>query len=230
MDGTMRIKVQYGVPGPGSLADRIARYMRRKMYARFISEGIGADDTIVDVGVTSDQLLGSNYLEAWYPHKDRITACGIEDASFLEERHPGVRFVLADGKNLPFADGSFDWVHSSAVLEHVGSAAEQAKFVAELFRVCRKGVFLTTPNRWFPVEFHTVLPLLHWLPKDHFRRILRRLGHDDLAEERHLNLLDKRDLEAICLELGLTNRSVESVSLCFWPSNLLLIARKAKAP
>ncbi len=29
----------------------------------------------------------------------------------------------------------------------------------------RKGLFVTTPNRWFPIEFHTVLPLVHWLPK-----------------------------------------------------------------
>jgi len=44
------------------------------------------------------------------------------------------------------------------------------------FRVCRRGVFLTTPNRWFPVEFHTVLPLVHWLPKPQFRALLRKLG------------------------------------------------------
>ena len=24
--------------------------------------------------------------------------------------------------------------------------------------------FITTPNRWFPVELHTCLPLVHWLP------------------------------------------------------------------
>jgi hypothetical protein len=27
-----------------------------------------------------------------------------------------------------------------------------------------RGVFVTTPNRWFPVEFHTMLALIHWLP------------------------------------------------------------------
>lgn len=222
-----RINAQYNVANAGGLTDRVSTYVRRKMYAQFIAAGVDEDHTILDVGVTSDRdQLASNYLEAWHPRKDRITACGLDDASFLEEMYPGMRFVPADGKSLPFPDGAFDWVHSSAVLEHVGSAAEQAKFVSELHRVCRKGVFATTPNRWFPVEFHTVLPLLHWLPKRTFRRVLRRLGHRELAEERHLNLLGKRELEAICRQLGLADCRIGSVSLCFWPSNLLLVARK----
>ena len=89
-------------------------------------------------------------------------------ARFLEQMYPGVRFLIADALNLPFSDGSFDYVHSSAVLEHVGSAANQKRMVAECLRVARKGVCLTTPNRWFPVEFHTQLPLVHWLPKPAF--------------------------------------------------------------
>jgi hypothetical protein len=36
--------------------------------------------------------------------------------------------------------------------------------VAEAVRVSSR-VFLTTPNRWFPVELHTRLPLVHWLPR-----------------------------------------------------------------
>jgi hypothetical protein len=26
-------------------------------------------------------------------------------------------------------------------------------------------VFVSTPNRWFPVETHTLVPLVHWLPR-----------------------------------------------------------------
>lgn len=230
MSQTRPVNAQYNVAKAGSLTDRISTRMRRRMYARFIDAGVGDEDTIFDVGVTSDRdQRASNYLEAWHPRKDRITACGIDDASFLEELYPGLRFVLADGKDLPFADDSFDWVHSSAVLEHVGSAAEQAKFIAELHRVCRKGLFVTTPNRWFPVEFHTVLPLVHWLPKSWFRALLRRLGHRELALEQHLNLLGRRDLAAACASAGLADWRIDSVSLGFWPSNLLLLARKPGA-
>lgn len=227
MSRRRRVNAQYNVAIGGGLTDRISTRMRRKMYARFIACGVGADDSILDVGVTSDRTqLASNYLEAWHPRKDRITACGIDDAAFLEELYPGVRFVHADGRALPFADGAFDWVHCAAVLEHVGPADGQAKLIAELHRVCRKGVFATTPNRWFPVEFHTVLPLLHWLPKPWFRALLRRLGHDALAQERHLDLLGRRDLAAACRAAGLANWRIDSVSLGGWPSNLLLVVRR----
>lgn len=227
MRRTRRINAQYNVSEAGGLTDRISTYMRRKMYARFIARGVGGEDTILDVGVTGDRSqLASNYLEAWYPRKERVTACGIDDASFLEEQYPGMRFVRADGRDLPFAEDSFDWVHSSAVLEHVGSHQEQAKFISELHRVCRKGMFVTTPNRWFPVEFHTVLPLVHWLPKPMFRNLVRRLGHEDLALERNLNLLDRSALASACREAGVDLFEVGSVSLCQWPSNLLLFAGK----
>lgn len=42
--------------------------------------------------------------------------------------------------------------------------------------VARRGIFLTTPNRSFPVEFHTQLPLVHWLLKPTHRAIFRLLG------------------------------------------------------
>lgn len=222
-----RINAQYNTSSAGGLADRVSTFMRRKMYARFIAAGVDGDDRILDVGVTSDRgQLASNYLEAWHPRKDRITACGLDDASFLEELHPGLRYVRADGRDLPFPDASFDWVHSSAVLEHVGSSAEQARFLGELHRVCRKGMFLTTPNRWFPVEFHTVLPLVHWLPKAAFRALLRGLGHHELAREEHLNLMGRSDLARACRDAGLDDWTIGSVSLGGWPSNLLLVARR----
>jgi hypothetical protein len=223
------INAQYNVVRPGSLPDRVAAHMRRKMYACFLSIGAEPQDTILDVGVTSDRTqIASNYLEAWYPHKERITACGLDDASFLEAQYPGMTFVRADGRDLPFGEGAYDYVHSSAVLEHVGSEANQLKFLSELLRVARRAVFVTTPNRWFPIEFHTTLPLLHWLPPDLFRGAARRLGHPELALESNLNLLDSSVLRRMCRVLGADSWRVGSVSLLGWPSNLLVELRKGR--
>ena len=62
---------------------------------------------------------------------------------------------------------------SNAVIEHVGGRERQRQLVSEAIRVGRR-VFITTPNRRFPVEVHTRLPLVHWLPDAISHRRLRR--------------------------------------------------------
>lgn len=219
---------QYNVAAPDSLALRATMHMRRKMFRRFLFDLAPSEtESILDVGATSDQSYeSSNYLETWYPHKSRITATGIDDASHLERLYPGVRFVPGDGRSLPFGDGEFDIVHSAAVLEHVGSRDEQLRFITELWRVARRGVFFTTPNRWFPIEVHTSIPLLHWLPVDAYRGLLRRMGHAFFADERNLNLLGRRDLMELCRRAGIPGTRIASVRLMGWPSNLIVAAVK----
>lgn len=219
---------QYNVLEAGSLPVRIATRMRKRMYQVFLdTTGVRQGESILDVGATSDQSLeSSNYLEAWYPHKGSITAVGIDDASFLEELYPGMKFISANGLDLPFPDGSFDFVHSSAVFEHVGSEARQKQFLAELFRVARKSIFVTTPNRWFPVEFHTVLPLVHWLPKRSFRWLMNHTGRSFFGDEKNLNLVEYSDLARLCGELGIGQYRIRRLRLAGWTSNLVLYAKK----
>jgi hypothetical protein len=206
---------QYNVAAPASLSIRIAGQARRRMYEVFLEKtSIQPSETLLDVGVTSDQSYNSsNYV----------------DASFLEQRYPGLKYRRADGRQLPFADASFDVVHSSAVLEHVGSAINQRSFIAELTRVAGRAVFLTTPNRWFPIEFHSVLPLVHWLPRPWFRRLLRGTRYEFFAREENLNLLDRKDILRLCSGLNGCAVTVESHRLFGMPSNLLVSITKRSA-
>ena len=215
---------QFNLSAPDSLAARVAVRARRRMFARFLAvTAIRAEETLLDVGATSDRTYeGSNYLEAWYPHKNRITAVGLDDAAFLEDAYPGVTFRRIEAGALPFPDRSFDVVHSSAVLEHVGSAARQLEFLGELARVARRAVFVTTPNRWFPIEVNTQFPLLHWLPKTVFRRALAGTKHDFFAHEANLNLLGRGELSRMARALPGWTAAIEPLRLLGWPSNLML--------
>jgi hypothetical protein len=224
---------QYNVAAPDSVAIKMAHFQRRRMYRRFLEETqIQPQETLLDVGATSDQSYSSsNYVEAWYPHKAKITAVGIDDAGFLETLHPGITFMTANGLDLPFGDASFDVVHSAAVLEHVGRCENQAQLLLECARVARKSAFLTTPNRWFPVEFHTSLPLLHWLPKPAFRALMRGMGRPFFAEEANLNLLGSAELRRLAdaaLDRTKFSYRVETISLAGWPSNLLLMVHRKR--
>jgi SAM-dependent methyltransferase len=152
----------------------------------------GPETTVVDVGVT-DAPFGAgstdNFFEALYPWPERITGVGRTELDRFAAAFPQVRAVQADGRELPFGDAEFDLGFSNAVVEHVAGGREgQRQFVHELCRVARR-VFVTTPNRRFPLEVHTLLPFVHWLPKGPRERLL---PFDDV-----LDPLSARDLEAL---------------------------------
>jgi hypothetical protein len=180
-------------PEFGGLVTKISWYARQKMFKSLIQTAeITPTTTVLDVGVTCDRRYDSNFFEKLYPHPHQITAVGTEDASFLEQEYSGLKFIQTDGSALPFVDHNFDLVVSFAVLEHVGSRAQQRAFVQELCRVGRY-CFITTPNRWYPVEFHTGLPFLHWLPPVWFRTVLQWIGKEFFAKEENLNLLSESE-------------------------------------
>lgn len=56
---------------------------------------------------------------------------------------------------LPFEDGQFDWVACHELIETVATHERQVRLLRELLRVSRRGIFVSTPNRWHP--------LIRWL-------------------------------------------------------------------
>jgi hypothetical protein len=218
---------QYNVAQPGSLPVRIAAAQRRRVFSDFVTKCKVTDaDTVLDVGVTSDQTYeSSNYIEAWLDNKSRITALGLDDASFLQTKYPGLKFVLGTGLDLPFESQTFDVVHASAVLEHVGSFENQVRFINECARVARRAFYLTTPNRFYPIEFHTVLPLVHWLPKPWFRQLMRATGRTFFASEDNLNLMSIQDVRRAAHKAdpdGDFDFTIKTVKLLGIGSNILL--------
>lgn len=153
-------------------------------------------EKVLDLGATPDEsLIESNLFDKEYPYKSMVTVASIEDCSSIVEKYSLKNFVKLDGSNkLPFADKEFDLLHCNAVLEHVGRNNQQF-FINECLRISKK-VFLTTPNRYFPIEMHTFFPLLHWLPWPIFQffvKILSKNG-DFFSKTENLFLLGSRDI------------------------------------
>jgi ubiquinone/menaquinone biosynthesis C-methylase UbiE len=218
----------YNLLKPGNFIDNLSLKKRLNMFELFMEKfPEGSWQNVLDVGVTADKAaISSNYFEKYYPFKEKIIALSNQDAAFLEEIYPGLTFKQGDAKQLPFADNSIDIVFSSAVIEHVGSSANQKKMLAECIRVAKKGVFITTPNRWHPIEVHTILPLIHWLPKHLHRKLLRLIGLKFYSQEENLNLLDSQTLSSFCHQLGATDFMIKSIKTSGFTSNLLLIIKK----
>jgi SAM-dependent methyltransferase len=195
------------------VADVVSLRSRKRKLRLFLDElQPTADTTVLDVG--ADELAFGegdgcgtlNFFEELYPWPERITALGLQDGAAFAARYPQVRYVQGDACALPFADGEFDVVFSNAVIEHVGGRDRQRRFVTEALRVGRR-VFLTTPNRLFPIEVHTRLPLVHWLPDSLSHRVYDALGKGSAKD---LRLLSPRTFEALfpgrvrIVNLGLT--------------------------
>ena len=164
------------------LAGPLAARARARRHGRFFAlTRLDPGARVLDVG------CGQIGLRALEPELD-IT--GVD----LVQRpgYPGP-FVRADAAaGLPFADGEFDLVYCSSVIEHV-APERRAAFAEEIRRVGR-GWFVQTPAFSFPVEPHSLLPAAHWLPT-RARRRYWRLGAAGGWEE--ISLLRRGEMEAL---------------------------------
>jgi SAM-dependent methyltransferase len=197
-----------------NFAARVSLWNRERKMRLFLETlQPDAETTVVDVGVgdTGFSTEGGvaqthNFFEAMYPWPERITAVSDVPLPRFMELFPMIRSVTADGRELPFDDGAFDIAFSNAVIEHVGGRDDQRRFVHELCRVAGR-VFISTPNRWFPVETHTLLPFVHWLPRGARDAVFRAVGQGTWAD---VNLLNSRQLVALFPDPGRV-RVVESL-------------------
>ena len=182
------------------LADSISLRSRSRKLRLLLDElRPTAATSVLDVGADElgfgdgDGCGTLNFFEESYPWPERITALGLHDGEGFRARYPDIPYVQGDACALPFADGAFDVVFSNAVIEHVSGRARQRQFVSEALRVGRRA-FITTPNRRFPVEVHTRLPLVHWLP-DAMSHPVYRATRKEFATDVHL--LTRRSFAAL---------------------------------
>ncbi len=71
-------------------------------------------------------------------------------------------------------------------------------------------------------RIHTVLPLVHWLPKSLHRMAFRRTGYAFFADEANLNLMIAAELRRIMRRIPTYSYGFADTRLWGWTSNLVL--------
>ena len=206
-----------------SFAYKISKYNRRrkwKIFLKIIKPSFNT--TILDVGFTENEYSETdNFLEKNYPYPQNITALGIYTPKKFLERYPQVKAVKYDGKKFPFNDQEFDVCWTNATIEHVGSKENQIMFLKEIKRVA-KAAFITTPNKYFPIEVHTRTPLLHFLPKKLFDKYLFLIGKK-WATGSYMNMLSLKDIKELLMDVGISNYRIIKNRLLFFILDFVII-------
>ena len=200
----------------------------RVFFFKYFCDSIKFDDksTILDIGTTPSNESHENLFIKLFPYKFNITCLSNTDCTTIKNKFKCLNFILADARASNLKDNSFDIIHSNAVIEHVGSYLEQKTFIKECYRIAKKNIFITTPNRFFPIEMHTKLPLIHLLPKKIFRKIISLFGDKFFSLEANLNLLSIREIQCILKELNISNYTIIKKKLFFFTSNIILVIKK----
>ena len=217
----------YQVARPSSIAEKLLIAARDRIFDDFLERMKPLPDSrIVDVGVSDVVSEGANVLERKYQYRHNITACGIGEAAEFQTEFPDVRYIRIEANAaLPFPDNHFDIATANAVLEHVGSVGNQQFFVRELLRVANRA-FISVPHRFFPVEHHTAIPLLHFTDIG-FRIATAATGKSSWADQANLILMTKKKLLQLAAGLN-SDVAVDYTGLKLGPlsSNLFLTLQK----
>jgi SAM-dependent methyltransferase len=208
-------------------ATNISSKNRERKYKLFLETIKPSEkDTVLDVGFNNMEYSPvDNYLEKNYPYLSNITALGIGSGDLFKKNYPDIKTIIYDGITFPFEDKTFDIVWSNAVLEHVGNESCQIRFLKELCRTGKK-VYFTTPNRWFPFELHSRLPLLHWLPKKIFDKLLYKTSHRWVTGD-YMYLLSKKKLKTLLKKAEITDYHIYKNRFCGFTMDFSVIISPA---
>jgi ubiquinone/menaquinone biosynthesis C-methylase UbiE len=144
----------------------------------------------------------------------------------IAENSAKAELKIYDGVNLPFPDNFFDYIVSSSVLEHVSFPE---KLLNDVFRVLKPGgrFLLTLPNKYAPLETHTLAYFVSWMPRwmaDWYLKILKRspLKDDNLHFYSYFDIL--KMLRKTSYKYEIIYKDLSAVSV--WKKNLILALKR----
>ena len=180
----------------------------------------------LDIGTTSDEDNESSNIIIKNIKNIKIFKCiSDQEVRSIFFKKKLKKSITGDFSEKEIEEFSSDLVVSNATIEHVGGFLQQKKMLLNIIKLSKKTFIITTPNRFHPVEFHTKIPLIHWLPKSFHRKILKVLGLSFYAKEENLNLMSKNELIEILKNQNITYE-IKFIKFLFFKSNLIVIGKK----
>ncbi|HEY0528577.1 MAG TPA: class I SAM-dependent methyltransferase [Gemmatimonadaceae bacterium] len=144
-----------------SKPDSLATRLRQRRFGFFLSllRSLPRPLAILDVGGTQEfwERMGRDALG-----DVRVTLLNIQKLATSGAMFEGVQ---GDARDLSrYGDATFDVVFSNSVIEHLGPSFEDQRRMADEIRRVGRRYFVQTPNRYFPVEPHFLMPAFQFWP------------------------------------------------------------------
>jgi hypothetical protein len=145
----------------GHSADSFSNRMRGKRFERFeaLTATLDRPLRILDIGGTCNFWAQ----RGWAGRDDvDITMVNLHEEP---TGHANLHSMVGDATNLSgIGDGEYDVAFSNSVIEHLFTGDAQAAMAREVQRVA-KAYWVQTPNFWFPMEPHFLVPGWHYMPE-----------------------------------------------------------------
>lgn len=138
----------------------LANKFRNKRFAHFKSKIATLDKPIkiLDVGGTQQYWVNRGF------HNNNDYYITLLNLHKEAADYDNIESIAGDATDLSqYADNTFDIVYSNSVIEHLFTYENQEKMAKEVQRA-GKHHYIQTPNKYFPVEPHFLLPLFQFLP------------------------------------------------------------------
>ncbi|MCX7710986.1 MAG: class I SAM-dependent methyltransferase [Clostridia bacterium] len=181
-------------------------------------------DEIIDIGVDPCINGNVNYFEKWFQGPNKLTCLGLnKDFSSFKAAFPHVDLILFDGMDFSQITNRFDFAISNAVIEHVGDYEKQKRWLQEISKIT-KLLFITTPNKYSPVDAHTSTFFIHWLPDNARDFIYRKLGLEWAAKD-YMWLLSQGKFRKILEEANFEILKIVKNKFLFFTIDSVIIAK-----
>ena len=202
-----------------------ARRKRAELFRQWFS--VDKETRILDIG-SEDGTNIFNVLEGVEYEPANVFIADIDVASVQQGRlkygFNGV--TIEETGSLPFKSGAFDIIYCSSVIEHVtvkhdqiwnytngrefrSVALEHQRLFANEIRRVGRNYFVQTPAAGFPIESHTWLPLVGYLPREALlptMKVANRVWPK--ASIPDFNLLNEKDLAEMFPDASILKESV----------------------